>query len=77
MYLTPYFQGPVSIFNAKNHWSAPRTVSLSRPAGQGYGFSVRGDCPVKIAEIEPGGVAEVMLPDLDHGILSGSIRTML
>lgn len=60
MYLTSYFQGPVSIFNAKNNWSAARTVSLSRPADQGYGFSVQGDCPVKIAQIEPGSVTEVV-----------------
>jgi len=52
-------QGPIAIFNAKSNWSAPRNVTLTRPPVQGYGFSVRGDCPVKIAEIEPGSVAEV------------------
>ena len=53
------FQGPISIFNAQNHWSAPRTVVLNRAMDQGFGFSVRGDCPVKVADIEPGSVAEV------------------
>jgi hypothetical protein len=52
-------QGPIAVFNAKNHWTAPRTLALDRPPGQGYGFSVRGDCPVKVADIEPGSVAEV------------------
>ncbi|KAH3770301.1 hypothetical protein DPMN_171585, partial [Dreissena polymorpha] len=50
--------GPIALFNAKNQWSAPRSVLLDRSQVQGYGFSVRGDCPVKIAEIEPGSVAE-------------------
>ncbi|OWF41315.1 rhophilin-2-B-like [Mizuhopecten yessoensis] len=58
--VTDIFQklGPVLIFNAKNEWSAPRTVVLDRSAVQGFGFSVRGDCPVKVAEIEVGSVAE-------------------
>ena len=53
------FQGPIAVFNAKNQWSAPRTVILNRASDQGFGFSVRGDCPVKVADIEPGSVAEV------------------
>ncbi|XP_045191422.1 rhophilin-2-B-like [Mercenaria mercenaria] len=50
--------GPIAVFNSKNYWTAPRTVALHRPSDQGYGFSVRGDCPVKVADIEPGSVAE-------------------
>jgi hypothetical protein len=53
------FQGPITIFNAKNEWSAPRTVTLDRNPDQGFGFSVRGDAPVRVAEMEPGSVAEV------------------
>ncbi|KAK6186398.1 hypothetical protein SNE40_008440 [Patella caerulea] len=49
--------GPISIFNAKNEWSPPRLVSLNRDQGQGFGFSVRGDSPVIIADIEPDSVA--------------------
>ena len=52
-------QGPIGLFNAKNHWSAPRNVILNRANDQGFGFSVRGDSPVKVADIEPGSVAEV------------------
>ena len=50
--------GPISIFNARNEWSAPRSVILKKNHDQGFGFSVRGDSPVRIAEIEPGSVAE-------------------
>lgn len=53
------FQGPISIFNARNEWSAPRSVILKKNHDQGFGFSVRGDSPVRIAEIELGSVAEV------------------
>ncbi|ESO82789.1 hypothetical protein LOTGIDRAFT_155816 [Lottia gigantea] len=49
--------GPISIFNAKNEWSTPRLVSLHRNTGEGFGFSVRGDSPVIIADIEPESVA--------------------
>lgn len=51
--------GPITIFNAKNEWSAPRTVTLDRNPDQGFGFSVRGDAPVRVAEMEPGSVAEI------------------
>ncbi|KAK3597535.1 hypothetical protein CHS0354_018134 [Potamilus streckersoni] len=50
--------GPISIFNAKNEWSAPRSCVLYRRPDQGYGFSVRGDSPVIIAEIESGSIAK-------------------
>ncbi|KAL4234355.1 Rhophilin-2 [Mactra antiquata] len=67
--ITPEFQkikvleifkklGPISVFNSRNHWTAPRNITLDRPVDQGYGFSVKGDCPVKIADIEPGSIAE-------------------
>ncbi|XP_052817102.1 rhophilin-2-like [Mya arenaria] len=50
--------GPIALFNARNYWTAPRNVVLDRATDQGFGFSVRGDCPVKIADMEPGSVAE-------------------
>ncbi|KAH9515482.1 Rhophilin-2 [Bulinus truncatus] len=50
--------GHISIFNAANDWSAPRTVTLERQPNEGFGFSVRGDSPVTIADIEEGSVAE-------------------
>ena len=52
-------QGPIAIFNSKNQWAAPRTVVLRRLPTEGFGFSVRGDSPVIVADIEPDSVAGV------------------
>ena len=51
--------GPVAIFSAKHHWSAPRTARLKKRDSEGYGFSVRGDAPVIIAGVDVGSIAEV------------------
>jgi hypothetical protein len=52
--------GPVAIFSAKHHWTAPRTVQLHRGDGEvGFGFSVRGDSPVIIAGVDHGSLAHV------------------
>ncbi|XP_066142367.1 rhophilin-1 isoform X3 [Euwallacea fornicatus] len=51
--------GPIAIFSAKRHWSAPRLVQLHRGRTiDGFGFSVRGDAPVIVAIVEPGSLAE-------------------
>ncbi|XP_013410860.1 rhophilin-2-A-like isoform X2 [Lingula anatina] len=50
--------GPIAIFSAKNHWSAPRTLELTKNTNEGYGFSVRGDSPVIIAAVEDGSICE-------------------
>lgn len=50
--------GPVAIFSAKHHWSAPRTARLKKRDSEGYGFSVRGDAPVIIAGVDVGSIAE-------------------
>ncbi|XP_064599391.1 rhophilin-2-B-like [Liolophura sinensis] len=49
--------GPIKIFSAKTQWSAPRTVTLQRRP-EGFGFSVRGDMPVIVADVESQSVAE-------------------
>lgn len=50
--------GPVAIFSAKHHWTAPRCVQLQRgDAEAGFGFSVRGDAPVIVAGVDPGSLA--------------------
>ena len=51
--------GPVAIFSAKHHWTAPRTIQLRKKEDEGYGFSVRGDAPVIIAGVDPGSLADV------------------
>ena len=51
--------GPVAVFSAKHHWTAPRTVQLRKKEDEGFGFSVRGDAPVVIAGVEHGSLADV------------------
>lgn len=52
--------GPVAIFSAKRHWTAPRLIQLQRgPGGEGFGFSVRGDAPVIIAAVDHNSLADV------------------
>lgn len=51
--------GPIAIFSAKRHWSAPRLVQLHKGrTNDGFGFSVRGDAPVMIALVENNSLAE-------------------
>lgn len=51
--------GPVAIFSAKRHWTAPRLVQLHRgKQTEGFGFSVRGDAPVMISIVESNSLAE-------------------
>ncbi|XP_012941676.1 rhophilin-2 [Aplysia californica] len=49
--------GPISVFNASSDWSAPRVVVLERQPTEGFGFSVKGDSPVVVADMEAGSVA--------------------
>lgn len=52
--------GPIAIFSAKRHWTAPRLVQLHRGRTiEGFGFSVRGDAPVIIAAVETNSLSEV------------------
>ena len=51
--------GPIAIFSAKHHWTAPRLVRLRKREHEGFGFSVRGDSPVIIAGIDANSIAEV------------------
>lgn len=51
--------GPLAIFAAKHHWTSPRTVKLRKRSDESFGFSVRGDCPVIIAGVDLGSLAEV------------------
>ena len=52
--------GPVAIFSAKRHWTAPRLIQLQRgPGGEGFGFCVRGDAPVIVAAVDHNSLADV------------------
>ncbi|KAI5726664.1 hypothetical protein M8J76_006442 [Diaphorina citri] len=52
--------GPVAIFSAKHHWTAPRSIQLQRAnnSDTGFGFSVRGDAPVIVASVDSGSLAQ-------------------
>ena len=51
--------GPVAVFSAKHHWTAPRAIQLRKKEEEGYGFSVRGDAPVVIAGVEQNSLADI------------------
>ena len=54
--------GPIAIFSAKRHWTAPRQIQLNRgPGNEGFGFSVRGDSPVIIAAVDHNSLADVSI----------------
>uniref|UniRef100_A0A8C3T4J1 Rhophilin Rho GTPase binding protein 1 n=1 Tax=Chelydra serpentina TaxID=8475 RepID=A0A8C3T4J1_CHESE len=48
--------GPLSVFSAKNKWHPARRVHLAR-GENGFGLTLRGDSPVLIAGVIPGGCA--------------------
>ncbi|XP_018319806.1 rhophilin-2-like isoform X2 [Agrilus planipennis] len=51
--------GPIAIFSAKKHWSAPRQVQLQKGKEHDeFGFSIRGNCPVIISHVDPNSLAE-------------------
>jgi len=51
--------GPVAVFSAKHHWTAPRTIQLRKKEDEGYGFSVIGDAPVVVAGVETNSLADI------------------
>lgn len=60
--------GPLALFSAKRHWSAPRHVTLHR-RGDGFGLRVKGTAPVSIASVDEGSPAEVQSIGLNNLIL--------
>ncbi|XP_031443371.1 rhophilin-2 isoform X2 [Clupea harengus] len=45
-------KGPLSVFSAKQRWTAPRTIRL-RPEDRDIGFTLKGDGPVQIQSLDP------------------------
>ncbi|CAM4525411.1 unnamed protein product [Leuciscus chuanchicus] len=45
-------KGPLSVFSAKQRWSAPRTIRL-RLQDRDLGFTLKGDVPVQIQSLDP------------------------
>ncbi|XP_048087923.1 rhophilin-2 isoform X1 [Alosa alosa] len=44
--------GPLSVFSAKQRWTAPRTIRL-RPEDRDLGFTLKGEGPVQIQSLDP------------------------
>uniref|UniRef100_A0A4W4GIH0 Rhophilin, Rho GTPase binding protein 2 n=1 Tax=Electrophorus electricus TaxID=8005 RepID=A0A4W4GIH0_ELEEL len=44
--------GPLSVFSAKQRWTAPRTVRL-KMEDRDLGFTLKGDAPVQIQSLDP------------------------
>uniref|UniRef100_A0A8B9QQS0 Rhophilin Rho GTPase binding protein 1 n=1 Tax=Anas platyrhynchos TaxID=8839 RepID=A0A8B9QQS0_ANAPL len=60
-----FSQGPLSVFSAKNKWYPVRRVHLRR-GENGFGFTLRGDSPVLIAGVIPGGLCCSGLKEGDY-----------
>nr|XP_020472802.1 rhophilin-2 [Monopterus albus] len=52
--VTDFFQrlGPLSVFSAKQRWTAPRTVRLC-PEDRDLGFTLKGESPVQVVSLDP------------------------
>uniref|UniRef100_A0A3B5L2K2 Rhophilin Rho GTPase binding protein 1 n=1 Tax=Xiphophorus couchianus TaxID=32473 RepID=A0A3B5L2K2_9TELE len=57
--------GPLSVFCARARWGPPRVISLQKREG-GMGLTLRGDSPVLVAGVVPGGCAEAGLREGDY-----------
>lgn len=51
-------QGPLSVFCARARWGPVHVICLQRREG-GLGLTLRGDSPVLVAGVVPGGCAAV------------------
>ncbi|KAM9861012.1 rhophilin-2 isoform 2-T2 [Aulostomus maculatus] len=45
-------KGPLSVFSAKQRWTAPRTICL-RPEDRDLGFTLKGESPVQVVSLDP------------------------
>ncbi|KAM3876724.1 rhophilin-2 [Diretmus argenteus] len=52
--VTDFFQrlGPLSVFSAKQRWTAPRTIRL-HPEDRDLGFTLKGETPVQVVSLDP------------------------
>ncbi|XP_068176030.1 rhophilin-2 isoform X2 [Antennarius striatus] len=44
-------KGPLSVFSAKQRWTAPRTIQL-RPKDKDLGFTLKGEMPVQVVSLD-------------------------
>ncbi|MEQ2176151.1 hypothetical protein GOODEAATRI_025102, partial [Goodea atripinnis] len=52
------YKGPLSVFGARARWGPTRVICLQKRES-GMGLTLRGDSPVLVAGVVPGGCAEV------------------
>ncbi|XP_037339500.2 rhophilin-2 isoform X2 [Pungitius pungitius] len=45
-------KGPLSVFSARQRWTAPRTIQLL-PGDQDLGFNLKGESPVQVVSLDP------------------------
>ncbi|CAN9506877.1 unnamed protein product [Ophioblennius macclurei] len=45
-------KGPLSVFSARQRWTAPRTVRC-RPEDRDMGFTLKGESPVQVVSLDP------------------------
>ncbi|KAJ4947167.1 hypothetical protein JOQ06_009207 [Pogonophryne albipinna] len=45
-------KGPLSVFSAKQRWTAPRTIQL-HPEDRDLGFTLKGESPVHVVSLDP------------------------
>lgn len=50
--------GPLCVFSARARWGRQRTVVLPRSRGTTLGLTLRGDAPVLVTAVVPGGAAQ-------------------
>ncbi|XP_075934089.1 rhophilin-2 [Anarhichas minor] len=52
--VTDFFQrlGPLSVFSARQRWTAPRTIKLL-PKDKDLGFTLKGESPVHVVSLDP------------------------
>ncbi|XP_020797074.1 rhophilin-2 isoform X1 [Boleophthalmus pectinirostris] len=68
-----FFQrlGPLSVFSAKQQWTAPRTVHIC-PEDRDLGFTLKGEPPVQVVSLDPlCTAAEDGLKEGDHIVAVG------
>ena len=63
-------QGPISVFSAQNEWTIPRTIGLTKDDENGFGFTIMGDNPSRVVEVEADSSAQVKSHSYDTIIRS-------
>lgn len=56
------FKGPLKVYSSENEMSIPFSCILRKqPHQQTFGITVKGDCPVRVNQVDPKSFAYVIL----------------